>query len=134
MACFCFLKAIVDLLSDDKTAYERRFGKGFSGPVYPFGAEVTYLPISDKDKARCHQFGKNVLSGIFLGYDQQEGGGWSGDLLILDWEEIENAEHFSDIHIKVYQRCTGVLSKFFRVSQITIFIQLAAALASAALA
>ena len=103
MACFCFLRVIYDLLDDDKTAYERRFNAKFTGPVIPFGAEITYLPISDKDKKRVHQFGSKVLSGIFLGYDQQEGGGWSGDLMVLDWEEIENASHFSDIHIKRFK-------------------------------
>ena len=65
-----------------------------------FWAEITYLSITEKDKARLHQFGLKVLSGIFLGYEQQEGGGWSGEPLVLDWEEIENPEHFSDIHIK----------------------------------
>ena len=85
-------------LGDDKTAYERRYGPGFSGPLIPFGPEITYLPITEKDKARLHQFGSKVLSGIFLGYEQQEGGGWSGDLLVLDWEEIENAEHSNIPH------------------------------------
>ena len=47
--------------------------------------------------------GKTVLSGVFPGYDQQEGGGWSGDLCILDWDEIENAQHFSDMHIKRFK-------------------------------
>ena len=28
------------------------------------------------------------------------GGGWTGDLLIADWEEIENATHRSDINFK----------------------------------
>ena len=91
MACYCFLKAVVDILDDNKTAFERRLGSSFSGPLIPFGAEITYLPITDKDKSRLHHFGSKVLSGIFLGYEQQEGGGWSGDLLVLDWEEIENA-------------------------------------------
>ena len=34
----------------------------------PFGAMVEYHPISEKDQTRLHQFGKNVLLGIFLGY------------------------------------------------------------------
>ena len=61
------------------------------------------MPITPQDKARLPQSGSKVLSGIFLGYEEQEGGGWSGDLLILDWEEIENAEHISDIHIKRFK-------------------------------
>ena len=103
MQCYCFLRNSYDLLSDDKTAYERRWNTPFPGPFIPFGAEITYLPITQADKRRVHQFGDKTISGIFLGYDQQEGGGWSGDLLVLDWEQIENALHFSDIHIKRFR-------------------------------
>ena len=35
---------------------------------------------------------------IFLGYSQQAGGGWSGDLIIADWEEIETAESCHEIY------------------------------------
>ena len=51
-----------------RTPYERRFGKPFDGPIIPFGSLVEYYPISAKDQSRIHQFGKNVLPGIFLGY------------------------------------------------------------------
>ena len=90
-------------MSDNKTACERRCGARFSGAVIPFGAGITYLPITDKDKKHVHQFGSKLLWGIFLGYEQQEGGGWNGDLLFLDWEQIENALHLSDIHIKRFR-------------------------------
>ena len=40
------------------------------------------------------------MAGIFLGYSQQAGGGWSGDLLIADWEEVASAQAFTDIHVK----------------------------------
>lgn len=35
-----------------------------------------------------------------MGYDQHAGGGWSGDVLVVDWEEVANEEHFNDIYIK----------------------------------
>ena len=44
-----------------------------------------------------------VLSGVFLGYEQQEGGGWNGDLAALDWEQIDNVERFSDVHTKRFK-------------------------------
>ena len=62
------------------------------------GAEIVYKPYSDKDIARLHKFGSNMLPGIFLGYVQQSGGGWSGDLRVLDQEQIENALDISEIH------------------------------------
>ena len=103
MSCLCFLKNVVDFLDDNQIAYKRRLGSDFPGPLLPIGAEITYVPITEKDKARLHQFCSKVLSGIFLGYEQQECGGWSSDLLVLDWEEIGNAEHFSDIHIRCFK-------------------------------
>ena len=45
------------------------FWEPFKGPIIPFGAMVEYHPISPKDQARIHQFGKSVLPGIFLGYE-----------------------------------------------------------------
>ena len=55
MFCFCFLKNVVDILNNDETAHERRFEIDYLGPLIPFGAEISYLLITDKDKARCHQ-------------------------------------------------------------------------------
>ena len=80
-----------------------RFNEPFSGPVIPFGAEITYKPITDKDKARLHQFGIKVLSGVFIGYSLNIGGGWSGDLLVADWEDIEAAERPKDVYIKRFK-------------------------------
>ena len=48
MECHCYLRNIQDLLSDEKTPYERRFGIPFNGAVIPFGAMVEYHPSSAK--------------------------------------------------------------------------------------
>ena len=50
-----------------------------------------------------HQFVSKRLQGIFVGYEQQAGGGWSGDLKIADWEQIENAESHSQINYKTFK-------------------------------
>ena len=47
-----------------------------------------------------HKFGSKVLPGIFIGYHQKHGGTWSGDMLVADWEQIENAENSRDIYVK----------------------------------
>ena len=44
------------------------FRESFRGPIIPFGAPVEYLPNSERDKARIHQFGEKVLPGILKGY------------------------------------------------------------------
>ena len=46
---------------------ERRFEELCKGPVIPLEAMVEYFPISAKAQSRLYQFGKKVLSGIFLG-------------------------------------------------------------------
>ena len=68
MECYCYLRNIQDQLSDGKTQYVRRFGEPFKGPIIPFGSLVEFDPLSPKDQSRIHQFGKNMLPGIFLGY------------------------------------------------------------------
>lgn len=72
-------------------------------PVPKSGAEVRYKPIAEKDKERLRKFGSKMLSGIFVGYEQQAGGGWSGDLLLADWDEIENAECIADMCVKRFK-------------------------------
>ena len=66
MKCFCFLKNVIDQTSEE-TAYKRRFGYDFAGPLIPFGAHADFLPSSKADKARVHQFGSKMLQGIFVG-------------------------------------------------------------------
>ena len=65
---FSYLRNVTDLFSDGKTPYERRFGQPLKGPIIPFGSLIEYHPITAKDQSRIHQFGKKVLSGLFLGY------------------------------------------------------------------
>ena len=43
-------------------------GNHRKGPIIPFGSLVEYHPFTAKDQSRIHQFGKKVLSGLFLGY------------------------------------------------------------------
>ena len=84
LECYTYLRNVTDLLSDGKTPYGRRFGQPFGGPVIPFGSLVEYHPITAKDQSRIHQFGKEVLRGLFLGYALYAGAIWKGDVLIAD--------------------------------------------------
>ena len=92
MECYTYLRNIQDLLSDGKTPYERRFGKPFKGPIIPFGSLVECYPISAKDQSKIRQFGKKVLSGLFLGYALYAGEIWKGDILVADIEELETMD------------------------------------------
>ena len=100
MECYTYLRNVTDLLSDEKTPYERRFGQPFKGPIIPFGSLVEYHPITAKDQSRIHhQFGKKVLPGLFLGYALYAEGIWNGDVLIADLEELETMDA-SEIYSK----------------------------------
>ena len=99
MECYTYLRNVTDLLSDGKTPYERRFGQPFKGPIIPFGSLVEYHPVTAKDQSRIHQFGKEVLPGLFLGYALYAGGIWKGDVLIADLEELETMDA-SEIYSK----------------------------------
>ena len=99
MECYTYLRNVTDLSYDGKTPYERRFGQPFKGPIIPFGSLVEYYPITAKDQSRIHQFGKKVLSGLFLGYSLYAGGNWKGDILVADIEELETMDA-SEIYSK----------------------------------
>ena len=70
MSCYCFLRNVVDLQKAGTTAYKARFNIEFPGPILPFGAEIQYKPIRDKDIDRLHKLGEKVRPGIFMGYVQ----------------------------------------------------------------
>ena len=53
---------------------------------------VEYHPTSVRDQSRLHQFGKNVLPGIFPGYALIVVGIWKGDILIADIEDFKNLD------------------------------------------
>ena len=98
MECFSYLRNVLNLLYDG-TPYERRFGQPFKGPIIPFGSLVEYHPFIAKDQSRIHQFGKNVLPGLFLGYALYAGGIWKGNVLVADLEELETMDA-SEIYSK----------------------------------
>ena len=75
---------------------------------------VEYYPISTKDQSRIHQFGKKVLSGLFLGCALYAGGIWKGDVLIADLEELETMDA-SEIYSKKTQCERGDISQTRRI-------------------
>ena len=96
MECFCFLRNVQDFLTDWQTPSERRFEQPFKGTIIP-GAMVEYHPISPRDEARFHQFGKNVSPGVFLGFEVVAVRLWNGDILKASLQVLEKLEA-SEIH------------------------------------
>ena len=48
------------------------------------------MPSAKKDRDRLFKYIGQHLPGIFVGYDQKAGGGFSGDLLLVDWDEMQD--------------------------------------------
>ena len=93
----------MDKVANGFNAHEKRFTMSFDGPLIPMGAEVRYMPISAKDKARTHKFGDKLLNGIFAGYGQHAGGRWDKTLLLADWEELQKQEIASQVRVKRFK-------------------------------
>ena len=71
----------------------------FKGHIIPFGSLVEYCPITAKDQSIIHQFGKEVLPGLFLGYALYAGRIWKGQIMVPDIEELETMDA-SEIYSK----------------------------------
>ena len=46
-------------------------------------------PVSPKDEGNLHQFGSKVLPGLFTGHALNAGGYWTGDLFVVDADDVE---------------------------------------------
>ena len=78
MECYCNLRNLQDLPADDQTPYERRFNSPFDEPIIPFGAEEQICRVTAKDQGRVHQFGTEVLPGMFMAIRHERGKGEVG--------------------------------------------------------
>ena len=97
-AGYCLLRNVQDLLADEKTPHERRFGDPLKGPGIPFGSMVEYHPFfSAKEQSTLHQFGEKISPGTLLGHALFAGEIWKGDLMVADIEELEKMDA-SEIH------------------------------------
>ena len=65
---------------------------------HPNGSSSVIPTSIQKYKDRCHKFGIKTLPAIFIGYVQQEGGGWSGDVEVIDSEALHNADSVHSVH------------------------------------
>jgi len=83
---------------DGDSPWNRRHGKGrFTGPLFPFGCIVDYLPKPEAVKG-LPKFDTRASPGILVGYYLQPGGQWKGEFQVFpkdkfedfDWERPRN--------------------------------------------
>ena len=82
--------------------FEKRFDAPFDGSIILFENTSSTIRSSKKDKHRLHQFGIEVLPDVFIGYTLHAGGGWTEDLLIADWDELEK-NVAPEVHVKRFK-------------------------------
>ena len=69
----------------------------------PFGAGSALQTTSLRnDTSRLRRLGVRMLAGIFVGCAVHTRGGWTGDLFIADWEELEDPAA-SDSHVERFR-------------------------------
>ena len=71
----------------------------FDGPVTPFGAMVEISPYLYEGHIELHQFGPEVLPGVFFGCVLYAGRIWKGDIMVADIEELVRMDA-SEIHAR----------------------------------
>ena len=96
------LRCVHDKLSDNKTAYERRFNTQFKAKLIPFGAIVRYLPFRDSRNPNTvmPSVGDRTAPAVFLGYHVHAGGKWSGDYLLVDFTSLTNSRTPAEVPIR----------------------------------
>ena len=91
MKCYCYLRDFLDLLSDGKTPYERRFGMPFDGPVIPCNGRISPC-FCERPIEITSIWSKNLARNIPWIF-------WKGDFLVADFEELEQMDA-SEIHAR----------------------------------
>ena len=90
------------LISRWKSSYERRYDTPFRARTVPFGSKIFYHPISTRDqKNRLHQFSSVVLKCNLIGYALNAGGGWTGERLVADAEELKNNQYHKQKMVRI---------------------------------
>ena len=75
----------------NQTPYKFRYNEDFPYELIPLGAELHFKPESPKDMRKLNKYNEKMFPGIMLGYKLLAGNKPSGDILILEREDIENA-------------------------------------------
>ena len=75
----------------NQTPYKFRYKEDFPYELIPLGAELHFKPESPKDMRKLNKYNEKMLPGIMLGYKMLAGNKSSGDIIILEKEDLEAA-------------------------------------------
>ena len=88
---------------DGSSAYEKRFEQGpFPGIMVPFGVFVLFKQDRGTEKAKATpKFSNRMVPGVFMGYEQDPGGKWSGLYTVAALLDFVNMDFRVGHHVHV---------------------------------
>ena len=106
---YCFLYNVTKATNGEASPWEKRFGAPFTGPLIPFGAEISYKSVvADHNTSHGNKFGTSSRKGILVGYWVNPGGAWSKDYLVFDLDTIRQNKDARRIRVR---RCGEIFQK-----------------------
>ena len=96
MECFCYLRNVHDKMADGQkfvTDHQFLLEHRLSASQLARKTSQEFIRLDEK---------KKTLKGIFQDNVLRSGGGWSGDLMIADSEDLQESGT-SEIHVKRFQ-------------------------------
>ena len=93
MECYCYLRNVQDLLTDEKTLNGRRFGEPFKGPRIPFEQWLSVTRFQYEISLDFTNLARKFYQEYFLvRIDRLRNLNWKRDVLVADIEELENMD------------------------------------------
>ena len=92
MECYCDLRNVQGPPGRRENSAWKTIRRTIQRANNTFGALIECHPMSAKDRARIHQFGKKVLPRLYLGYELVAGWIWKGDITVADLEDLEKLD------------------------------------------
>ena len=93
------MRNVCDVVREGKTAYQLRHDAEFGGQLLPFGCLVHYHPSSVRERDARPKFGSRMTEGIFVGYQINSGGKWSGDYKVIDVKMFRDRPEHRAVHV-----------------------------------
>jgi len=73
------------------TPYKFRYKEDFPYELIPLGAQLYFKPELPKDMKKLNKYNEKMIPGIMLGYKMNAGNKPSGEIIILEKEDLELA-------------------------------------------
>ena len=84
----------------------------FTKDICPFATECQYKPANKDYKNRQHEVDEKLRHGIIGGYEVHNGGKWTKNMLIIDWEALAEFTHPRKIEPTAIHRSNVIIQTY----------------------